>query len=426
MTTMRFAELVHNYAYSKGMPNERFTFVPHPVTGMPAATCREYLLGKDPISGKPVIDSVVEALTKPLSDDDMKTGQIERPVERFLQPDTEENLHRLFLENGLTDGLPIVVPTQERVEAMLAATSHKPDEIVGKMQASSPHPAWSYTVEQVAVNAVMAGCDPEYFPVVLAIASTGVPALFTSTTSFTRAVVVNGPIAKEIGMNSSTGAMGPFNHANATIGRAWTLMSKNLDGGGKIGETYMGSQGNNLNYNNICFAEKEEALPEGWSPFHVQKGFKADESVVSLFNGWGLIRPDTSFSKDLAPQMPYWLQFTPFTSATLYLDPVVVRQLVSEGFDTKEKLSQYIFDNSKLTAKSFWGDYYHVQNFILPNAKKGTEPYASWLKLADDELVPRFRDPQRINVLVVGGEMNLFWQASDLGYMVSASIDKWK
>ena len=132
----------------------------------------------------------------------------------------------------------------------------------------------------------MAGAKPEYFPVILAIASTGVTSLFASTTSFARMVVVNGPIRDEIKMNSGIGAMSPFNHANTTIGRAWTLLSMNLSGAGKLGDTYLGSQGNSLNYSNVCIAENEAKNP--WKPFHVDKGFKHEDSVVSLFHGWGI------------------------------------------------------------------------------------------------------------------------------------------
>ncbi len=136
------------------------------------------------------------ALINPLSEEDKKKGFIERPTPRLVPPDTAENLTRLFLENGWTDGLPIVLPTQARVDEMLKGTSHKPDELVGRMQPSSPHDPWSYTVEKVAVNAVMAGARPEHFPVILALASTGVPSIFTSTTSFARMMVVNGPDTK--------------------------------------------------------------------------------------------------------------------------------------------------------------------------------------------------------------------------------------
>lgn len=410
------------------MPNMRFTFVPHPITGIPAAACRTHLEGKDPVTGKPVLQEVIAALTTPLSDEDRKTGFITRPTARLVKPDTEENLHRLFLENGWTDGLPIVLPTEARVAEMLKGTSRKADEEVGRMQPSSPHEAWSYTVEQVAVNAVMAGARPEHFPVILSLASTGVPALFTSTTSFARMVVVNGPIRNELKMNAGIGALGPFNQANSVIGRAWTIMSMNLAAAGKIGETYMGSQGNNYSYNNLCMPENEEELPPGWNPFHVQKGHKPQESVVSTFNGWGFTHPDQSFGKPFHTQIPFWLKFvSPFSPVTLLLDPTIIKQLKErEGFDSKEQLIDWIYKNTSVTVQDFLNDFYSVQNFILPNARRGVEPFASRIKLPKDAKIPQFASPTVINILSVGGGTNLFWQAGDFGYVSSASVDKWR
>jgi hypothetical protein len=410
------------------MPNERFTFVPHPITGVPAETCKKYLQGNDPITGKPILQEIIAALTVPLSAEDTKKGFIERPTPRFVPPNTEEKLHQLFLENKWTDGLPIVLPTEARVTEMLKGTSHKPDELVGKMQPSSPHEAWSYDVERVAVNAVMAGAKPEYFPVILALASTGVPSLFTSTTSFARMVVVNGPIRNEIKMNSGIGALGPFNQANSVIGRAWTLMSINLSAAGKAGETYMGSQGNNFNYNNLCMPENEEELPEGWKPFHVQKGYKPQESVVSTFTGWGFIHADQSFGKPFFSQIPFWLKFiSPFSPAMLLLDPTIIHQLKErEGFNSKEQLIDYIYKNTTVTVGDWLDNFYSVQNFILPTGRQGVEPFASWMKLPRDAKIPQIARPENIHILSLGGGTNLFWQAGDFGFVAAASVDKWR
>lgn len=410
------------------MPNQRFTFVPHPITGIPAATCRKYLEGIDPITRKPVLQEILAALTDPLSEADKKKGFIERPTPRLVAPDTAEKLNRMFLENGWTDGLPIILPTEARVAEMLKGTSHAADELVGKMQPSSPHEAWSYNVEKVAANAVMAGARPEHFPVILALASTGVPSLFTSTTSFARMAVVNGPIRNEIKMNSGIGALGPFNQANAVIGRAWTLMSINLAAAGKAGETYMGSQGNNFNYNNLCMPENEEELPEGWKPFHVQKGYKPQESVVSTFNGWGFIHPDQSFGKPFHTQIPFWLKFiSPFSPAMLLLDPTIIKQLKErEGFRSKEQLIDWIHKNTKVTVEDWLNNYYSVQNFVLPTGRQGVEPFASWMKLPKKSLIPQIASPDNIHILSVGGGTNLFWQAGDFGHVSSASIDKWR
>ena len=423
-----FEELVKTYTFKKGMPNQRFTFVPHPITGLPAATCRRFLQGNDPLTGKPVLEEIIAALTLPLSAEDSKKGFIERPTPRMVPPDTEENLHRLFLENQWTDGLPIVLPTEARVAEMLKGTSHAPDKPVGKMQPSSPHEAWSYDVERVAVNAVMAGARPEHLPVILALASTGVPSLYTSTTSFARMVVVNGPIRNELKMNAGIGALGPFNQANSVIGRAWTLMSINLSAAGKAGETYMGSQGNNYNYNNLCMPENEEELPEGWKPFHVQLGYKPGESVVSTFNGWGFIHPDQSFGKPFHTQIPFWLKFvSPFSPAMLLLDPTIIHQLKErEGFDSKEQLIEWIHKNTKVSVGDWLDNFYSVQNFVHPVGRRGVEPFASWLKLPREEMIPQIASPDNIHILSVGGGTNLFWQAGDFGHVSSASVDKWR
>jgi hypothetical protein len=311
---------------------------------------------------------------------------------------------------------------------MLKGTSHNADEVVGKMQPSSPHEAWSYTVEKVAANAVMAGAKPEHFPVILALASTGVPSIFTSTTSFARMVVVNGPIRNEIKMNAGIGALGPFNQSNSVIGRAWTLMSITLDNGANPGEVYMGSQGNNLMYNNLCMPENEEELPAGWNPFHVQKGYKKEESVVSTFGGWGFIHADQSFGKPFYSQIPFWLKFiSPFSPAMLLLDPTIIKQLKDrEGFNSKEQLIDWIYNNTSVRVGDWLDNFYSVQNFVLPPGRNGAEPFASWMKLPRDTMIPQISSPKNIQILSVGGGTNLFWQAGDFGYVSSASVDKWR
>ena len=152
--------------------------------------------------------------------DELRGGDWDRSTPRLVEPDTEENLHGLFRESRWTDFLPIVLPTEERVEAMLAGTSHPPDEVVGRLPSDRRHGVWDFDVEKVAVNAVMAGAAPEHFPVILALASSGDTGRQSSMSSMGNMVVVNGPIRHEIGMNCGIGAMGPYNHANSAIGRA--------------------------------------------------------------------------------------------------------------------------------------------------------------------------------------------------------------
>jgi len=470
VVTEAFPDLIRKFAYKKGMPGLRFTFVPHPFANRPIEVHRKYLEGNDPINGKRVIEEIIEALTRPTTEEEKKTGVIERARPRLLEPDTPENLELLFLEEGWTDGLPIILPTEERVTEILKGTSHKPDEIIGamlpippneawerslrqlgagaragdeikkipvSMQPSPPHEAWEYTVEHVAINAVMAGAGKEHLPVILAIASTGVTSLFSSATSMTRMVVTNGPIRKEINMNSGLSALGPFNRANAVIGRAWTLISKNL-GGAILGESYLGDIGNNTNYNNLCCAENEEALPEGWSPLHVQKGYKAEESVVSLLGGWSLLNyaaykpyPHHEIMKEQLTSFEtsgagthHTLGLSPGTQATFLLSPVTAKDLKNKGFNSKEQISQWIKENAYITAWTYWA----AMPDDLESAKAGVEPFASWLNLPPEGKTthPLISSNAPVEMLVVGGGTDAFWMAGDFRCMATASVDKWR
>src|SRR5450755_2334622 len=278
-----FARLARSVARMNGMPRTRQAFVPQPVVDKTPQQLRGYIEGLDPTTKRPFMQEVIEGLSRPLDEEDLKGLSFDRSTPRLVEPGTEDDLQRLFLGNGWTDHLPVILPTEQRVAAMLKGTSHQPDKLVGRMRPTAYREFWELTVEKVAVNAVMAGAKPNYLPVILAHAASGITARSSSTTSLAMTTVVNGPIRDEIGMSSGIGALGPYNHANATIGRAYQLLSQNLQGGSVPGESFMGSQGNNYTYNNITFAENEERSP--WEPLHVQKGFKPADSTVSVFYG---------------------------------------------------------------------------------------------------------------------------------------------
>jgi hypothetical protein len=238
-------------------------------------------------------------------------------------------------------------------------------------------------------------------------------------------VVVNGPIRHELGMNWGIGAMGPYNHANATIGRAYALLSQNLQGGSVPGLTYLGSQGNNYAYNNVTFAENEERSP--WEPFHVQHGFKSTDSTVSVFGGCR----STAFTLGL--RETYWREHVrnllrgmdPHEAPVLLLDPITARQFIDRGgFDTKEKLIAWIHDNARMPAGEYW-DYQLIQNYVYPRATFGEEPYASMLQAAPEEMVPMFV-PSDIHVVVVGGETNGYWRIMGANYAKTVSVDEWR
>ncbi|MBT3551541.1 MAG: hypothetical protein HOO19_18090 [Rhodospirillaceae bacterium] len=419
-----FARLAQSVALANGMPTTRQAYVPQPLVGMTAEGLRGYIQGIDPINDRPFMQELIEGLSAPLNDNDLTGTSFERTADKFLEPDTEDNLRQLFEDNHWTDFMPIVLPTEERVAAMLKGTSHAPDEVVGRLRPTAFREFWEFTVEKVAVNAVMAGARPEYLPVILAHAASGVSARSSSTTSFACYSVINGPIRSEIGMSDGIGAMGPHNHANVSIGRAYNLLSVNLQGGSEPGDTYMGSLGNPMNYA-LTFPEAEERSP--WQPLHVQRGFKAEDSTVSVFFG------GRYHIAGFGPRETWAEQFKRAIAAcqhnlppTLIVDPITARQFVDLGFDSKEKLSAWIAENGTLPAVEYWDDLW-VQTLQLPMAKAGVEPYAAKLKAADDEEVSLF-EAKDINIVVTGGETQGAWKllAGRLAEGATVSIDDWR
>jgi hypothetical protein len=399
VSTHVFARLAKSTSLAAGMPTARNCFVPQPVVGLSPAELRAYIEGADPVSGRPFMQEVLEGLTGPLTNEDLKGASFERSTPRLMEPDTEDNLRRLFAESHWTDFLPIILPTEERVEAMLGGTSLAPDTIVGRLRPTSFREAWELDVEKVAVNAVMAGARPEHLPVILAMAASGVTARSSSTTSWATLAMVNGPIRRELEMNSGIGALGPYNLANAAIGRAYSLASQNGQGGSVPGDTYMGSQGSNWNYT-ACWAEAEERSP--WGPFHVDSGFKASDSVVSLFfGGWytlsGFGPRETWKDKFIR----YLVATDHYSAPLIVMDPLVARAFADMGW-TKQTLAQWCAENARMPARDYWDEQW-ITTLIKPHALAGVEPYAGRLKAAPDELISIFQ-PQDIRIAVVGGE----------------------
>jgi hypothetical protein len=198
---------------------------------------------------------------------------------------SQEDEIEACIERGWSDGLPVTPPTPERVARMLEGTTRDPQEIVAVV----PPDLVECTVEKVAVNAVLAGCRPEYLPVVLACVEAACTDEFNmhgllATTYFSGpVVVVNGPIAGRIGMNSGGNALGQGNRANSSIGRALQLVIRNVGGGlpGGVDRATLGNPGK-LSF---CFAEDEDNSP--WESLAVERGFGADASTVTLFPGEG-------------------------------------------------------------------------------------------------------------------------------------------
>ena len=205
---------------------------------------------------------------------------------RRIEVATEQDEHELAFERGWSDGLPVVPPTEARVLKMLAGTTRSPSDIIGII----PPDNAPCTVEKVAINAVMAGCKPEYLPVVLAAVEAACLDEFCmhgvlATTYFSAPIlIVNGPIRAKIGMNSGTNVLGQGNRANATIGRALQLVIRNVGGGqpGGVDRAALGQPGKI----GFCIPERED--DSYWESLAVERGFTPDDSTVTLFAGGGV------------------------------------------------------------------------------------------------------------------------------------------
>jgi hypothetical protein len=393
----------HDFEYTNGSPI-RFISFPFPVAGQPQSVHHKYIFeAKDVVSGKPMMKAFVDALTVPLTDREKYKGPAPEPSpteSRLLGPDTEENLQRFFKDRDWTDYLPIILPTEERVAEMLKGTSHKPGEIIKTLD--WPGGKREVTVERVATCAVMAGAKREYLPVILALANY-IP-FGNSTSSMANIIVVNGPIRDEIGMNYGTNVMGPYNEANAVIGRAYTLMSKTI-GGLHSEKTTWSSLGSTMQYNNVCMAENEQALPEGWQPLHVQMGFKPNDSVISVGVGWSYISSVVMAVRDHPVHllMGEYMKALTMGSATVIMDPSVAVLLKdSLGFKTKDQLSKWFAEN--------------VEKIQYPSGEK----------------IKAFNQASGINVIVAGGGIQTTWFVTD--FMLGRSsmlggatrIDDWR
>lgn len=400
------------------MPGVRTTWVQGPVWAKTREGLRRDVIESiNPITGRPVMQGIVEGFIEPLTPEELKTGEVERDRGPETFTGTREELHQLFLERRFTDFLPIVLPTPERVEEMLQGTSHDPDMVVGKMSPTNTgdyFEFWEFTVRDVAVNAVMAGCKPEYLPVLLAILSpdprTGISkeAISVSDNGFTGAVVINGYIRDEIGLNYDVGAVGPFAHANTTIGRAWSLASINLGNGGKVGTTYMGVIGNPMNLINIVIAENEENSP--FRPFSVRQGFARGENVVSLFEGWGILSAANWRVNVWGTEMDYpQIAKDIFASQGMFTPTAVlsppIANFIKERFDTIEEFVEWA---------------------VPPPAFAKPKPKAAVDGEAPAPKAPPMPAFSRANIIVTGASNNNYWSAGGLQYSRSIRIDEWR
>ncbi len=318
---------------------------------------------------------------------------------------SQDELETWFAK-GVTDGLPVVPPTHERVERMLAGTRRARDELAGEI----PPNYGRATVEKIAVNAVMAGCRPDYLPVLLAAVEAACDPAFNlhglqATTHFAAPlIIVNGPIRSRIGLNASFGVFGPGARANATIGRALRLILMNL-GGARAGEISMSTFGHPGRYT-FCIAEHEEASP--WEPLHVERGFAPDDSAVTLFAGeapHGISDHASRTAKSLAGSLGWSMaclwnakHFPLYSQTALVVGPEHARTFKDDGW-SKADLKRFLVETIRRPYRD-----------LLPDetSGEGTNLRFAAAPPGPDELIPKFASVEDLHVVVAGGTAGRF------------------
>lgn len=310
--------------------------------------------------------------------------------------DDAEVVSALFHERGYTDGLPVIPPTRDRVERMLAAVARAPEDSIG----SVPPINGPATIEKLAINAVLAGCRPEYFPILITAFELmlhpefDLAGLQPTTNPLTPLLIVNGPIRTRIGLNSSTGVMGPGWQANATIGRAVRLALINV-GGARPGEVDKCTQGFVGKYS-LCVGENEEDSP--WDPLHVDLGFSAQDDVLTVVgvNAAINIHDSSDDWRDLdktlrgsLPSLGTPNVVDPDATPVLALNPLHAQILRDGGFD-KARLKEHLVQNTTLAADALSARREHLRR-----AESGD--------YLVDGRIPIVNDPAALIVLVTGG-----------------------
>lgn len=281
-------------------------------------------------------------------------------ADRLTLPNSCEQLFQEFYQKGWTDGLPILPPTEEAVQKMVAFTGRDPQEVI----ASIP-PKWCQaTIELISINAVMAGCLPEYMPVIITAIQAMTEEKFNLT--FVQAsthpccplVIVNGPISKKLLINSGSGAFGSFYRSNGTIGRAIRLILLNI-GGAIPGETDMATQGQPSQFS-FCIAENEDKNP--WTPLHVEKGFQSSDNTVTVVaaeNPQNINDHSSTTGADLLTTIAGSVTSLAANNVLgqggnpiLALSPEHASTLAKDGI-SKDDIRSYLFDHARIPVSRF-------------------------------------------------------------------------
>lgn len=301
------------------------------------------------------------------------------------------------------DGLPIESPTRDAVDRFLETVDRDPDQILGEV----PPAFREVSVEKAATNAVMAGCDPEYFPVVLtALEATMEPefnlySVLATTHPCWPAVIVNGPITEELGINGGANAYGQGSKANATIGRALTFVYMNV-GGAEPGQGDKATHGGPHKFG-LCVAENESESP--WDPLHVERGFNSDESTVTVVgaesphnindhvadSASGILATAADSMATVGTNLAY---YNARGEPHLVLSPEHARTIANDGF-SKADVKRYIYDQARIPYGTL------VDRGMYREQEKGWPEH--FRNLDDDQLVGIASSPEKVLVTVTGG-----------------------
>ncbi|MBN1831206.1 MAG: hypothetical protein JW896_03760 [Deltaproteobacteria bacterium] len=403
----------------------------------------------------------IDALTRPLTQDETASGIHEPPRnEGVFMSGTYDEVQKTFEGElvchpsigpiaEMTDGLPITPPTEKRVSEMLKGTSHDPDEPI-EFTGFWNSAKYLATVKKVAINAVMAGCKPEYMPVALAIAEAGGCVGYPGDSSFGHMFVVSGPIAREIGMNSGFCFLAPGNPANMTLQRVAALIGINL-GGAIFGINVLERTGP-LHWGTI-FAEDENTP---WEGLNEHFGYRPDESVLLSWEGKVQLVPFQNIEVKSAETLQENQVGTPehavaalktltnVNGAILSLTPDTACFWKDEyGFNTMRDLQEYMYEHvtwkQGVWAKNYWlhklgmgrqSGYFTGTNNrpdrpadYEVDERSGTECLS---RLPKDTDVPKFVSPRAVTVIVAGGTGNAWTWGGAYGRPLAYSIDKWR
>jgi len=314
----------------------------------------------------------------------------------------EEDVFAEFVKREWCDGLPIVPPTPERVHAMMATSPEDPARVLGVMP-----PLWrEASVEKLAVNAVMAGCEAAYFPVVVAAVKAVLEPAFNlygvqaTTHPVAPLIVVSGPVASAIGMHSSSGLFGPGFRPNATIGRALRLILMNV-GGGWPGRHDMATQGSPAKFT-YCIAERDNGAP--WPSLRERLGFAPEQSVVTVFGGEGphnvndhvsttaagVLNNVSSVATTLGSNVGWYMAQS---QLLVVLGPEHAQTIAADGL-TPPDIQHFVFEHARMPLGR-----------LKLGGMWGMHDWPLWmLKVTDEEvMLPRVPTPEDIYVMVAGG-----------------------